>query len=76
MSNSYLCIVYADLTKDICELFANGLVEAVLPRRTKYVMCMNTCIIDYHMNTAENSRDILSKSGLCSILRKTQTTCS
>lgn len=36
MSNSYLCIVYADLTKDICELFANGLVEAVLPRRTKY----------------------------------------
>lgn len=36
MSNSYLCIVYADLTRDICELFANGAVEAALPRRTKY----------------------------------------
>ncbi len=36
MSNAYLCIVYADLTNDICELFANGMVETALPRQTKY----------------------------------------
>lgn len=36
MSNSYLCIVYANLTRDICELFANGVVQAALPRQTKY----------------------------------------
>ena len=36
MSNTYLCIVYANLTLNRCELFANAVVDAVLPRRTEY----------------------------------------
>lgn len=36
MSNTYLCIVYANLTLNRCELFANEVVDAVLPRRTEY----------------------------------------
>lgn len=36
MSNAYLCIVYADMTNDICELFANGAVSEALPRKTSY----------------------------------------
>lgn len=36
MSNTYLCIVYANLTLNRCELFANVVVDAVLPRRTEY----------------------------------------
>ena len=36
MSNTYLCIVYANLTMNRCELFANAIVDAVLPRRTEY----------------------------------------
>ncbi len=36
MSNTYLCVVYANLTLNRCELFANAIVDAVLPRRTEY----------------------------------------
>lgn len=36
MSNTYLCIVYANLTLNRCELFANAEVDAVLPRRAEY----------------------------------------
>lgn len=36
MSNTYLCIVYANLTRNRCELFANAIVDTVLPRRTEY----------------------------------------
>lgn len=36
MSNSYLCIAYADITRNTCELFANELMAVTLPRHANY----------------------------------------